>query len=217
MNSERFWSLVHACEWPRVVNASREVVREVTDKAKYETLPSLILDRVEGTEFHGVMAQKLRDLERATKEADVSLRVSDDAWDDILCHVIGLGKDEFQACLDEPRLIKNHATSYMESFRYCVPFGEEWDPAIAKENQKRAIKSDAAWDRWTQILHKTEVHAEAKRLVLGLVDRMAEQAGVTDVSTKQRTAVALRILLRAIEDLSEAENIGFGCPLLVKD
>lgn len=57
--------------------------------------------------------------------------VGDDGFDDLRSHIIGLGREEFERVLAEPKLAQKRIDKhdFVESFAYCLPYGaEDWEP-----------------------------------------------------------------------------------------
>ena len=63
-----------------------------------------------------------------------------DSWDDTLNHVVGLGKEEWEANLADPdKLVdRMNRSDYSESFAHCFPWGDEYEDLKPSALQARA-------------------------------------------------------------------------------
>lgn len=50
--------------------------------------------------------------------------LGDDSYNDLLCHIIGLGRSEYDACMADPKVGAARASrnDFKESFEYCIPY-----------------------------------------------------------------------------------------------
>jgi len=120
---ELFWSEVALIGWT-----------DNPEKGFYNKAKARLLRRCTG-EFLGEFREMKEGFEnelgmavdRVERKTGESTGCGDDGWGDLLNHVIGLGKEEYEASLADPmRVIKRgQACNYAESFDYCVPFGTD--------------------------------------------------------------------------------------------
>jgi len=63
-------------------------------------------------------------VERYEDLNDVSCGCGDDGFSDLINHVVGLGKEVYEAAMADPMLVvkRGRAYDYVESFSYCIPF-----------------------------------------------------------------------------------------------
>lgn len=124
MKESKFWKIVDSCNWP---------LCEIP-KMKKSLLQRL--STVAGREFHDLFYQKRRELRIALCEYERRHRkrvnLGDDGLTDMLSHVIGLGKDEYQKSLEDPsRLFKRaERFDFVESFAYVVPWPDEYTKTL---------------------------------------------------------------------------------------
>ena len=111
-----FWKFVGEFNWPKNFNDY--------DKIKYKFLT----DYPEFAEaFRNMCVSKVSDLYDAVKKWEDdgvnNVDVSDDGLSDLLWHIVGMGKTQFEKHLKTPALIAKRATNsgYKESFCYAVP------------------------------------------------------------------------------------------------
>lgn len=142
MSDSEFWKLVDALGWGKdhsykrikayiLKNWSKEQVTEfkkVKDKL-YDALYKRLFDEVEG--------------------------VGDDSFSDLLNHIIGLGKREYDANMKDPSRAQKRVNKYdfQESFSYAIPYEDDWKKlergvaglntiTIALENWEGGLGSD---------------------------------------------------------------------------
>ena len=68
-------------------------------------------------------------LDEWAEETGAEFETGDDGFDDLVCHIIGLGRQEYEAVAADPRRALERAESgdYRESFRYLVPWPEDYE------------------------------------------------------------------------------------------
>jgi len=71
----------------------------------------------------------------------------DDSWSDLICHVVGLGQKEYEACLENPQLFidRGNRLDYTESFCYGIPGDWELEDLAPEVLAKRAKKHAACY------------------------------------------------------------------------
>lgn len=71
-----------------------------------------------------------------------SIGLGDDSFGDLLAHIIGLGKREFEAVLRKPQLAKDRAMrgDYKESFAYVIPYTSDYAMLDVSHYQQRGEK-----------------------------------------------------------------------------
>jgi hypothetical protein len=120
---ELFWAEVALIGW------SDSPEKKFYDKAKARLLRRWTGEFLEEfNEIKDELQSKLaRAVEAKEQETGESTGCGDDGWGDLMNHVIGLGKEEYEASLADPmRVIKRgQAYNYAESFGYCVPYGSD--------------------------------------------------------------------------------------------
>ena len=118
MSENRFWELVEMVKWPCDYQQAR---------MKYLK----ILSKKECAVFRIKIEQAYCELGNLTKDLILSNQaytLSDDGYNDFIYHVIGLGKEEFYRCVNNPDLViqKIKANDYEESFAYCIPYESDY-------------------------------------------------------------------------------------------
>jgi len=115
-SDEGFWEIVKNARWTSDHNY---------DRIKYQWMRTMTLPQVEGLQRKfQKFAAKLDN-----KITDVVHGVSDDGLSDLVAHIIGMGKQSYNAVMKDPhlaqRLIDNH--NYVESFAYAFPYKDDYD------------------------------------------------------------------------------------------
>jgi len=119
MTEPRFWELVAQADWPK----------KQYDAIKMHYLKTI--NQQECIELRGIADGLWKMLDDFCEDKCPAMG-SDDSHSDLFYHIIGLGKNEFYACMKNYELIKarGHAPyeskeGYEESFGYCLPYHDE--------------------------------------------------------------------------------------------
>lgn len=152
MNEERFWGLVQAVDWSGLCAQGRRPY-EAGKKRMFDLLPTLSDMKAFRQTYQQVTCQLSEALERWEKDGEDwtgdhnprHFPCSDDSWSDLLAHIVGLGREEYDACVADPERAHKRATAYdyTESFSYCIPYESEYDSPEVKA-QKAAEAKQAA-------------------------------------------------------------------------
>jgi hypothetical protein len=128
MNEQEFWALVEDIGWGTKTTDFNTVQKRL--------LKELTPEQMEAASDHfRTFKMQLYDV----AEEDIQ-HVSDDGLSDLLSHIVGLGKEEFEACLKDFNRIQARACNrlYTESFSYCLPDPEDLSQLEVSHYQKRA-------------------------------------------------------------------------------
>ena len=173
MTRDDFWTLVKTIGWGTKTTDSQAV--KVT----------LMRKGLAFCEAYGAHVDALHcALEQAA--CDAGYDYCNDSWSDTLNHVIGLGRDEYKANLDDPyKLVgRDAARDYTESFGYCTPWKGDFETyseeglqtrsqavaAAYREGKGKVEGLDADLDRLADLLEgdtlsqETEVRALAEHI-----------------------------------------------------
>lgn len=114
---ELFWEAVAEIGWGTKTTDYKVVERGILENWDNEFLRSF---RGLKNEFIWELAGKV---ERFEDRNSVSCGCSDDGFSDLTHHVVGLGKEEYEASMKDPmRVVKRgQKYEYTESFSYCIP------------------------------------------------------------------------------------------------
>jgi hypothetical protein len=129
MNEQEFWDLVHSIGWGTKTTDCNEVSKKL--------LRELSTAQMEGMrERFSICRGELIELVEPTIE-----NVSDDGLCDLTAHIVGLGREEYEFCLNNPSAIQDRANSgdYVESFSYCIPHPDDLQCLDVEHYRKWAI------------------------------------------------------------------------------
>ena len=112
MDTDTFWNIVHEMKWPEIHY----------DEARLRFMQNH--RREEAEKFLELFLTHKVKLNKAAGEAYCC-----DSWDDTTAHIIGLGKEEFDRHIENPRLIfeREKKMDYRESFAYCIPHPHDYE------------------------------------------------------------------------------------------
>ena len=125
----------------------------------------------------------------------------DDSWSDLICHVIGLGQKEYEACLVNPQLFVDRGSrnDYTESFCYGIPGEWEFDDLSLDALQERATKYAACYKNMTY--HVVGFKADLERMIA-----LLENVNVDDVEKAKELSKWI-----AQKAKKKADNMGLTC------
>ena len=116
-----FWAIVEGLGWGR----------RTTD---YDAIQKDLMNRLspqQAKKMRGIFDKKKGELSRAISQWERSnddLPVSDDGYSDLLAHIVGMGRKEFEKTLRNPELAYERAKKYdyKESFAYALPYESDY-------------------------------------------------------------------------------------------
>jgi hypothetical protein len=116
MCEDRFWNLVALAKWPCDY-----------DKMKIKYMKLLSKDECKSFRNTLGVAYKMLD----TIITSMPLGCSDDGYDDLTHHIIGLGEKEYYKHLNNKKLVQKMADdrNYEENYAYCLPYDEDYSEA----------------------------------------------------------------------------------------
>lgn len=109
---DEFWDLVESANW---------ATNHDYNSIEVEFMKVLDFDKEKINNFRDTFSNLKGKLYQKTE--GVSLGLGDDGTDDLLSHIIGLGREEYNRALSDTALIKDRAENFnfVESFSYAVP------------------------------------------------------------------------------------------------
>jgi len=113
--NEKFWETVKKAKWTSDHNY---------DRIKYQWMRELTPSQIEGL-------RRKFDKFRArldNKITSVVHGVGDDSFSDVLAHIIGMGKEAYDAVMKDPSLAQQliDDNKYRESFSYAFPYKDDY-------------------------------------------------------------------------------------------
>ena len=151
LTSERAWALIAEMGWgSRTVDYKHlaETYFKLLGKGRMKQLESFVGARVEQLGA-AVSRYEADPAEGGSGGRDLEVG-SDDGFSDLRYHVVGLGKNEFNACMADPMKLEYRSCmgEYTESFAYCF---SQPDPPRTEENKLRSrellVKNLAALEK----------------------------------------------------------------------
>ena len=122
MTEDKFWDLVSYADWPN--RHHRDVSSEYLR----------LLTREECAEFQKIKGCLWHMLDEFIGADNNPACGGDDSHGDLICHIIGLGREQFYAHLNDYSLIEqrggapyNSPDGYLECFAYCIPHDSDYD------------------------------------------------------------------------------------------
>lgn len=132
MTDAKFWEYVALAKWPCDYNKAKIMYRK-------------LFSREECDEFSKIKSKYYRELYTyiTAKDPDNDLGVGDDgfSFNDLLNHIIGLGKKNYDKCLKDFELVKKLAKEYEESYAYCIPYDSDYDEKTNPYTIDNIVKS----------------------------------------------------------------------------
>jgi hypothetical protein len=123
MPLEQFWALVAEVDWAtrlaRPIDEGKSILRER-------------LSRVDAAAFHARLQELRFSLHKVLtdwqEETGKEFEIGDDSFDDLICHIIGLGQREYEAVLADPAVALERAETgdFLESFLYLAPQPDDY-------------------------------------------------------------------------------------------
>ena len=153
-----FWEAVAELDW---ATRSRQ-------PRGYEVIKKQILaawDREFILGFRDLMRVELRDLDSAIEkweDANDELPCGDDGYGDLKHHILGLGREVFEAEKADPALVLKRASEhdYVESFGYAIPYKSDLPKDISMEEARAKVRARHA--EWGDLVRTDdEVEREA--------------------------------------------------------
>lgn len=130
MPEARFWALVDSLGWGTKTTNYRALKKELVRNMSPNEAEEM------RTTFAQMTANLSRVLSRWEEEGyewgqsgnPRAFGLGDDSWNDLLAHIVGLGKREYKAVLADPMKAWNRARKgdFKESFAYALPYSSDY-------------------------------------------------------------------------------------------
>lgn len=159
MDAERFWQIVERARWaPRFdYRLSARFLRE--QLSTWEDAKAF-------ANRFGTLRSALYHAAHRLESGGGELPVGSDGMDDLIAHVIGLGRAEHEDHLARPERIRERAGQgdFTESFAYAIPYEEHYAPdrdARREESRRRdRVARDIGRDVEAVVVEVLERHAD---------------------------------------------------------
>lgn len=163
MEIDRFWAIVAKAEWEKHKDF------RISQRRLRQELPTLEDLDAFGNCFSKLRATLAARIEKAERHGDDRLGLGDDSFSDLIAHIVGLGRDEYQACIENPKraIVRGNHHDFTESFSYAVPHKEHYgkDPVDNEQRRRDRVAKDLEAAVSAAI---TPLLEEAKRLCVDL-------------------------------------------------
>jgi hypothetical protein len=167
VRDDEFWEIVSWMDW----KSNPDI-----DEAKIRLVQRFEFNQTKLTEFKDWMVEKKDTIYEALNawcdENEKTLGIGDDGWEDLCSHIVGLGREEYEACLKNPGRAAERAWGgrFKESFSYCIPYDLDefsWSTYLRWAGETTAKYEYAAVHPYASPIHVECGHiAEALGLVL---------------------------------------------------
>jgi len=184
-----FWKLVAELNWGCKADGPGKTTNyKATKKTLMQKLDRAGVESFRNT-FDGLRSPLYKALDKAVEGT------GDDGFGDLLAHIIGLGKEEYERNLANPKLAQTRVNEsrYEESFSYCIPFDEDYEmlaPAHHVERAKHVIKE---YEAGLKDERYAPVH-DAMRLIIDVFTPAAKGELNALLGTEGKLEVALKAI-----------------------
>lgn len=122
MSEADFWKLIEPYGWGRKTIDYKPIKKSLLGKVPQDEAQAL------SDAFGKLKGSLAKAVSKWERENDKQLPVSDDGFDDLLSHIIGMGKREYEAALKDPAKVFERANKgdYKESFAYALPYKTDY-------------------------------------------------------------------------------------------
>jgi hypothetical protein len=116
---DQFWSLVEEIDWGN--NCGGREYEQISVRLMREKDPNWVKEA--SAIRYALVSELSKRLSYWEQEPGNRIDLGDDSFSDLLNHIVGLGKEEFEKSLEDLSRIKRRANEYdfKESFSYCFP------------------------------------------------------------------------------------------------
>jgi hypothetical protein len=113
----KFFDAIEPFGWGTKTTNHKSIKKQIMDKFTWEQIEEL-------GDIKSSLHNKLYNVLFDEVEG-----VGDDGFDDLIEHIIGLGREEYEKVLKHPDLAQKRVNSgqYKESFAYCFPYKEDYE------------------------------------------------------------------------------------------
>lgn len=205
MTEERFWAIVEMADWP---------ARQTEDSDRGKIFLMSRLDRGEVHQLRGIYESLSNDLWLAVgnhlKSTDQVIGVGDDGYGDLVAHVIGLGRAEYEKAMADPQVVveRGRARKFASNFSYILPWPQDYDNTDVTQYVERAER-ELGECREVLDLPVTDAIKDPARRLIALLELLAKGDWEAFLLTEEEGRAAAEALLNAAKPLRS----GYGGPL----
>ena len=123
MSETEFWRLIEPYGW-----GTKTTNSDAIEKNLMGIITPDEADALQET-FSKLKGELSRAITRYEKQNDVSVGLGDDGFGDLLAHIVGMGRKEYEATLRDPQLAidRAKANKFKESFAYALPSKRDYE------------------------------------------------------------------------------------------
>lgn len=116
MPEAEFWKVVEPYGWGTKTTDYKKIKKDLISRFSLEESESL------SETFKAIKGRLYKALDRKVSG------VGDDSFDDLLSHIIGMGKKEYDAVMKNPALAQDRVNrrDFVESFSYALPYSNDY-------------------------------------------------------------------------------------------
>lgn len=161
MPLDEFWKVVKELNWGHKSDGPDKT----TDYTAMKRALMQKFDRAGAERLHNTFDAVRSPLYKAL-DKEVS-GTGDDGFGDLLAHIIGLGKEEYERNLANPKLAQERVNKhrYEESFSYCLPYKDDYEMLTPAHYVDRAQRITVALEDVLKDDRFEPVQAETRRLM----------------------------------------------------
>lgn len=218
MTEQEFWDIVESCCWEEeAANVAKRPYETI--KVRLQNGPLATQEQME--EFRSIFSKLKSNLGTVITEFEertgASCKCGDDSFDDLRSHIIGCGREVYEAELSNPELAVARGASgnYKESFAYAIPYASDYEPTNMKLGS--AVDGLKYWQETFAAGHSyaaSEVEIRSRKVHM-LRERLLSEGGVEltqeeykDARKKQALDERKKVLVKyAQERIVEARKI----------
>ena len=195
MENAEFWGIIDLALWAPDFNTD---VSKRELKLRLPALAHLKQFRDKFTKLYNSLYNTVIKHEQAT---ETSCGVGDDGFSDLLHHIIGLGKEEYEKAMKKPSLVieRTQRDDYTESFAYAIPYDDDYkDPTNLDRTQSHI-------DRLGKTVEE-EVERELSKITLALHKSVPHNARFYGAIARHLKWAADRVVRRFSDEAERMEE-----------
>lgn len=165
MNEEKFWQVVERVNWygtwkrKDAVDVGKAVMLTVLPTKEDMDAFRKVYSEKQGKLYSALETWEKEDECWHTGHNPRSFGLGDDSFGDLIAHVIGCGREEYDAVMRDPERAHKRALSYDfgESFSYCIPWDDDYDPV-----EKKLERAQSGLDHWISRMAEDPSYSTAR-------------------------------------------------------
>lgn len=129
-------------------------------------------------------------LSQALRAKHIRLECGDDSYWDLMAHVVGLGRAEYEKALADPQLLKARCDSgkFTESFAYALPHASDFEYLTLEHYIGRAAELRTKYDEAFQDDDHEKIHAHCQ-IIIGTL-ALVQEGMITPAMEREKATRA---------------------------